>query len=589
MRVGSNSSCELTPRLSPRQPQYILRSLSCIALALLSLVGCNGASSPNAPHATASQAGHAAADAAHGGSDAEAAGAGHAAVEKPVAGTAGTSKAGSDAAAGRGEQAGAAAPDAAPDNPPADSTDSSAADSGGDPLLFGMPPGSDSKRPGFCARTNADRDVVHDLFCADKAPAIRSLNDLQVALKLAPSASNDSETVYPMLLGHSTALFGRLVSPLNPRAIVLNDDVVIAFQRGTQHVELISSVLDPSKSHFYLLSFQQACNAQSAGCTPGDLYTPRLESDWTSASIYDDEELKNTPADCRQCHQRGLAAPMLLMRELERPWTHFFDSPLTDAATPQPGVRGSDLLQDFLDARGDELYAGINAMMFDPSFAFILEQRAGGRQPLIFEALTIERERYPRQADGSFPESPMPSPTWNNAYEAFKRGEQLALPYFEPRVTDAAKLAKLTAAYQSFRKSELAAEKLPDMADIFSDDRHTRAQIGLQTEPDATPAQALIQACGGCHNDVLDQNVTRAKFNIDLSRMSRQELDLAIKRIGLSRTAEGAMPPSNARQLDSDVRQHLVEFLRSGVEPGSVDPMLQRAANLGMKGSRVGQ
>jgi len=461
--------------------------------------------------------------------------------------------------------------------------------SGGDPLVFGSSSSGDSTRPAFCERADADPDVVRELFCASERPEIRSLQELQAALSLVPGASSDTSTNYPLLLGHSTALFGHFVSPLNPRAIVLGDDVAMAFQRGVQHVELISGTRDLSRSHFYLLSFEQACSSQPEGCVPGDLYTPRLENDWTSYRIRDDEELKNTPADCRQCHQRGSDTPVLLMREIGRPWTHFFDSTRTDAAASQPGVRGRDLLQDYLLARGDEPYAGIDGSTYDPSLAFILEQRAGGAQPLVFDARAIERERYPRQPDGSFSATPLPSPTWDQAYEAFKRGEQLALPYIEPRVTDPTKSAQLTAAYQHFRKGELAAENLPDMADIFPDDRDTLARIGLLTEPDATPPAALIQACGSCHNDALDQTLTRAYFNIDLSRMSRAELDLAITRIELPRTAAGAMPPSQFRQLDPEVRVRLVEFLRNGVSSGNVDPTLQRAAMLGMQGPRTRQ
>jgi hypothetical protein len=459
----------------------------------------------------------------------------------------------------------------------------------GDPLLSGKQDGPDVIKPGFCDRPSMDKDAVRELFCASTRPELHSLHDLQVALDIVPAEASDTMTNYPLLLGHSTALFGHIVSPLNPRALVLGYDLALAFQRGTQHVELISGTRDPSHAHFYLLSFEQACNARAGGCVPGDLYTPRLESDWTRWAIYDDEQLANTPGDCRQCHQRGSDAPKLLMRELEKPWTHFFDSKLTDQF-PEPGVRGSDLLQDYLAARGDERYAGIDGSTYDASFAFILEQQVGTAQPLLFDAPAIERERYPKQADGTFAATPLPSPTWNAAYEAFKRGEQLALPYVEPRVTDATKAAQLTAAYQSFRSGTLPAEMLPDMADVFSDDPQTRALLGLQTEPGATAVQALIQACGGCHNDVLDQSITRAKFNIDLARMSRTELDLAIKRVQLPRTAVGAMPPVQFRQLDADGRARLLELLRRPDAAGMVDASLQHAAKEGMRGgARVGQ
>ena len=98
----------------------------------------------------------------------------------------------------------------------------------------------------------------------------------------------------------------------------------------------------------------------------------------------------------------------------------------------------------------------------------------------------------------------------------------------------------LTDAYRRYRAGELAADELPDLADIFPDDPLVRAQIGLQTEPDATPADALIQACGSCHNDVLDQTISRARFNIDLARLDRAAIERAIERIELP-------PPRAAR------------------------------------------
>ena len=47
-------------------------------------------------------------------------------------------------------------------------------------------------------------------------------------------------------------------------------------------------------------------------------------------------------------------------------------------------------------------------------------------------------------------------------YEAWKRGEQLALPYVAPRVTDPDKQAALTEAYRLYREGEVADDELPD-------------------------------------------------------------------------------------------------------------------------------
>jgi hypothetical protein len=451
-------------------------------------------------------------------------------------------------------------------------------------------------RPAFCAHDGDD--AVHDAFCMGPVPAIRSLRDLQLLLALRPEdepleptpvVPGQSEPSYTLsavaVLGHSTALSGHLVSTLNPRVIVMGAETFLTFTRGEQRVELISRTRRDYSAEFYLLSFEQACNAAAGGCTPGDLYTPRIESDWSSIDIRDGEELKNTPADCRVCHQRASEYPSLLMRELESPWTHFF---LPAGITPPevPGVSGSHLMEDYLAAKGEEPYAGFPLHTISSATPFFLQTLVGAEQPLLFDAPKIENERYPYGPDG-FAKEPQESPTWQAAYEAFKRGEQLALPYFAPRVTDPDKQATLTTAYQRYLAGELSPEELPDMADIYPDDPQARALRGLQTEPDATPEDALIQACAPCHSDVLDQTISRARFNVSVSRMDRIELDAAIDRIERPYGAEGAMPPREFRQLDPGARERLIEYLRS--DPSELDPdgRLDTASRLGMTGGRA--
>jgi cytochrome c553 len=212
-----------------------------------------------------------------------------------------------------------------------------------------------------------------------------------------------------------------------------------------------------------------------------------------------------------------------------------------------------------------------------------LEIRVGEAQPLVFDSGLIESELFPYGPNG-YPAQAKPSPTWQAAWEAFKRGEQLALPHAETRPTDPKKQARLTEAYARYRAGALSADELPDLSDIFPDDPHTRAQLGLQTEPDATPAEALIQACGSCHNDVLDQTLSRARFNIAIARMDRAELDTAIDRIGRDRAARGVMPPPDARQLDQDVRTQLLDYLRRSAWPNDDTARLDHAGRLGMAG-----
>jgi hypothetical protein len=444
--------------------------------------------------------------------------------------------------------------------------------------------------PALCSRPGADK--VHDVFCAASAPAITGLVDLQQALGLTfPSydAGTDNVSigyggvgsVRVVLLAHSTALSGDVVSPLNPRAIMIADTTFIAFNRGVQQVELASLDRTRGRMNLYLVGFDQACNGASRGCSPGDLFTPRIESNWTSVTVRDDEDLKNTPSDCRQCHQRNRDTSALLMRELDGPWTHYFGPDQEDTADiPEPS--GTALLRDYLGAKGDEPYGGVPSAILRRTIGFTLENLVNIPQPLLFDASSIMNERWPWTKAAGYTTRPVRSPTWDAAYEAFKRGEQLALPYFAPRATDPDKQARLSDAYSRYRAGTLLTEDLPDLGDIFPDDAQTRAEIGLQSEPGATPAQALVQACGACHNDVLDQSLSRARFNIDLAHLERAELDAAIDRLRLPRGVAGSMPPPGRRQVDPGALPALLDYLKANQRSSDDDALLQRAAQLGM-------
>lgn len=474
-------------------------------------------------------------------------------------------------------------PSTSPSSPQADASayDTSANDAIPIPASDGA-----EARPALCS--HARQDAVRDVFCAPTLPAIGSLQDLRdvLGIELQPPSAGVQAALSGAnvaLLGHSTALSGRRISPINPRLIFMGPPALMAFQRGVQQVELIAADGPNGSLNLYLFRFEQACNQESEGCLPGDLYTPRVERDWLAWTIEDDEDLKNTPDDCRQCHQRALERPSLLMRELNNPWTHFFQQIVNTPNDTGPGVQGDDLMRDYITAKGSEPYGGFRLAGLVPIAPFLLESIVG-EQPLLFDAPGIENERWPYDTEAGYPSEPGPSPTWEAAYAAFKQGEQLALPYLEPRATDPDKLARLSDAYARYRAGELSAEELPDLADIFPDDPLVRARIGLQTEPGADAVEVLIQACGPCHNDVLDQSISRARFNINLWGLDAAELDVAIERIERSSEAPGVMPPPEARQLDAEARGRLLSYLRQDPLEGEPEPRLVRAAELGMAG-----
>lgn len=448
---------------------------------------------------------------------------------------------------------------------------------------------SEDGKPALCER---DRDdAVRAVFCAQTPPLVSGLQDLQDALGFQLPATVGAPTNTNVAVsGHSTALSGHGVSPINPRVIFVGP-VMAAYQRGVQKVELIASSFKQADSfNFYLIRFEQACNADPDGCSPGDLYTPAVERDWLSWTIEDDEDLKNTPDDCRQCHQRGRSRPRLLMRELNNPWTHFFQPILPDVRRRDigPGVLGSDLMMDYVAAKGDERYGGFSMEALVDSAPFFLEATVGIDQPVFFDAPKIETERWPYHPEGGFPNEPGPSPTWEAAYAAFKRGEQLALPFLEPRATDLDKQARLTEAYARYRAGDLSADELPDLADVFPDDPMVRARIGLQTEPEADAVDTLIQGCGSCHNDVLDQSLSRARFNVNLWGRDAKAIERAIERIELPAGAPGVMPPPEARQLDRQGRTRLLDYLREDPLAREPEERLIHAAEHGMAGGAGG-
>lgn len=446
-------------------------------------------------------------------------------------------------------------------------------------------------RPKLCEREREDK--VRDVFCAHETPKVDSLRGLQDLLGLVPGGLDNhyaelyGANSFVTLLGHSTSLSMERVSPLNPRMIVIGDGAIMAFERGAQTVEVVAHARDAGDFDFYLFRFEQACNDSADGCSFGDLYTPRVERDWRNVTVQDDDDLANTRHDCRQCHQRNTDNPQLLMRELESPWTHFFQPPPESADTiTGPGVQGHDLFEDYLDAKGNEAYGGFRAEDIVRIAPFVLQSTVLLDQPVLFDAPGIENERFPYDPIAGYPEDAAPSRTWEDAYEAWKRGDQLALPYFDARATDPTKQAVLSRAYRRYRSGELQAHELPDLANIFPDAPLERARIGLQTEPGASATDTLIQACGNCHNDVLDQTLSRARFNIDLWQLSRDEITRAIERIERAPNARGAMPPPGARKLDSAARQQLLDYLREDPLALPPDLKLQRAARVGMTGGK---
>jgi mono/diheme cytochrome c family protein len=86
--------------------------------------------------------------------------------------------------------------------------------------------------------------------------------------------------------------------------------------------------------------------------------------------------------------------------------------------------------------------------------------------------------------------------------------------------------------------------------------------MGLGVEPDLDGKGVLLQACAQCHNDRLDQNLSRARFNTDLENLDRVEKDRAITRLRIPAGEPSAMPPAGFRELSDQARDRLIELLK---------------------------
>jgi uncharacterized protein YjbI with pentapeptide repeats/mono/diheme cytochrome c family protein len=403
-------------------------------------------------------------------------------------------------------------------------------------------PQADRSPPAFCAQGANDR--VTRIFCGSERPSIRQMSDLLDRL--------DGSQKRAFALAHSTALSGGLVSAINPRIVRTYSSsgnsgfyAALAFVRGEQRVELAAR--EGGKLRFYLLEFQQACNSKPGGCTPGDRFTSAIETDWLSFTIRSDEELKNTPMDCRRCHGASPEEAMLLMRELAAPWNHWFNNSFFQ-----------ELDVDFLLSRGQhvDLIAGVRVGVLGGSIFPADEQSLSG--PGSMESL-VRNQGRPQQ------------PTFG--YDLFLTGDAPASPYRFSRAADPTKLRQMSAQYLAFLDGELPRDQVPDLADVFLDVPQERAEIGLAVELGATGPELLLQACGQCHNDRLDQTISRARFNakaltpgyIEMAPLPDAEIRAAIERLSLPAGSPGRMPPAGARVLDDAGRDRLIEYLRQAL------------------------
>ncbi|MCU1278828.1 MAG: hypothetical protein JWM53_2374, partial [bacterium] len=421
-----------------------------------------------------------------------------------------------------------------------------------------------------------DADRITKMFCQDlvaggSIPQPHSLADLLALLGIDfkdPNGEN-GQGGNPgfALLGHSSALTARKVSTLTPTAFVFTPPaadgsmpsgyVFLAFDPGETFVEVASH--DPTKGevNFYLVLFDKDCTSAPGGCKNGDLLTQKLTQGWSNLREYESSTaLNNTIADCRQCHAPEDAKPQILrMQEIMPPFTHWFSMQTTG---------GKALYEDFHKAHpAGEDYGPIPAALVDKSdpalMAKMITQAGFADQPNVFDSASIETEVVKAAPMQPWLNAPMgASQTWRAAYDNAVAGKFIATPYHDVKITDPIKLENMTTAYTQFMSGKSAT--LPDIRDVFFD--AGLRDMGFAPKAGLDGRQLITQMCQQCHHSNLDLTISREKFLVDaLDSMTREEKDVAIKRLQASPSSRLAMPPVLFRTITDDERQLMINEL----------------------------
>jgi cytochrome c553 len=389
----------------------------------------------------------------------------------------------------------------------------------------------------LCARGQEDPASLR--LCA--APRPRSLAELTETLGLGfHAAVGNGELGNPAfaLLSHSTSLTGHLVSPLNPRVFLFSaphtegpiagpgvrdpDMIALATSRGEPLVEVVSRDRRTGELVFLLLRFELACEATpSPGETPcdaWDLFGAGVEEGWRSVSIFSDADLENTVFDCNVCHREGgpRTEKRLLMMQQRPPWTHFF----------RDKEAGALLLDRYFTAHPrEERYGTIPEGLVEHE-GFLV-------QPAELPTRDLARAEM-RRSD------PHEVRRYRELQALARAGDLPPIPDARAVFFDTVRADRLAKDYRARAKDPRA----PVLEPAELHDARALVATRRRGAPDASGDELLLAACARCHNDRLDPNLSRARFDATaLDAMPDAELALAVERLAEEPTSALVMPP----------------------------------------------
>ncbi len=437
--------------------------------------------------------------------------------------------------------------------------------------LFADLPAGEEQLQRFCKRGHSDR--IAKRFCLDEPPVVAGLVDLQRALGIAYVAPNlhvtknlsgNAREGNPgfVFLGHTTSLTARMVSPINPRAIIFSPPahtatseyltpdefeknpsfVAMAFTRGEQIAELVDRDPKTGDLRFFVVRFEQTCNGRPDGCSSFDLFTPAVEKDWTGVTIYDDSDLENTPADCNVCHQpNGHGTPRLLLMQARRtPWTHFF-------RRNRDG--GREQIRRYRLAHSEsETYAGIpgsEILFSDPAqLEGLIENEGFIKQPIVLHAAAITQEIEDKKLKGT----PVLSLAWQLEYKRALKGQIPGVQFPVVDFLDGSRLRRAAKAYRAAFAGRVDQAMTPYMGDLHRSE--VRYRVNLAPKPGASGRAILVNTCRRCHNPTRNPKLSRARFDVDrIEQLPAEELERARERLVLAIDDPKRMPPARFGRL----------------------------------------
>ena len=425
-------------------------------------------------------------------------------------------------------------------------------------------------------------DRVISSLCRQPAPVIDSLTSLYEVLGLV----GEKERLVAATT-HSLGLSSRYVSAANPRMFVFTNNIeyqplpreklaVVSFARGEQLVELVALDSATYDWNFYLLSFNQACNA--VGCTPEQLLTERVEHDWTEFTLYSDRNLVDTPLDCLSCHLPYGAGThkLLLMRQLPDPWLHWGDfrgvNETADCSQdgpklPEPGRHvpgeGLDVLLALEGKEGryggipvSELSASLSGRLMSDFYVdarlAINDSPYGGDYPQLeheFDSARILCELLDSNV----------STRWQSYRDELAA---LGLPVPAPAVDimDPAKREQILADRAGFLAGFAGQRAFDAASSLLAPE--VLSQVGIVPREQDSAPEILRQMCVRCHGGDTPPHLRRAGFDATkLDRFTPATAREIKARLRLPRHSPSIMPPLRSGELPPWARERVMSYI----------------------------